>query len=247
MNFHPLPADWTDQRLTAQRLATHVLSQARFRHDNLFDLVALPGGLGTPPVGPQRERVRFVGGSMFVERVIGDDVRKLAATTDVVTLAGSSITDLCAAIGFAPDPDFWVGGDTPALGNPSDMITIDSVTTSLLGEWYLLGQRAIEEAVASLPDAAASVGRLWPEHFDFGIDLDAKPSVRCNLGAAAGDDSNPEPYLYLGPWGDERPGPPEYWTAAFGAVLTFAELNIVEDPLARAIEFFLNGLSYLRM
>lgn len=247
MNFHPLPADWEQQRNVAQRLATHVLGQARFRHDNLFDLVPLPGGFGTPPVGSQRERVRFVGGSMFIERVIGEDVRTLTATTDVVTLAGSSINDLCNAIGFAPDPDFWVGGDTPALGDPTDMVVIDSETTSVLGEWYLLGQRAMEEAVASLPDAAASVGRLWPEHFDFGTDLDAKPGVRCNLGAAAGDGFNPEPYLYLGPWGDGRPGPPEYWTAPFGAVLTFAELNIVEDPLARAIEFFLHGLSYLRM
>lgn len=51
-NFHPLPRDWTAQRLTMQRLATHVLGQARFRHDGLFDLVAAPGGFGTPPVGP---------------------------------------------------------------------------------------------------------------------------------------------------------------------------------------------------
>ena len=72
MNFHPLPDNWEQQRLVAQRLATHVLGQARFRHDGLFDLVPLPGGFGTPPVGPQRERVRLVGGSMFIERVVGD-------------------------------------------------------------------------------------------------------------------------------------------------------------------------------
>lgn len=247
MNFHPLPSEWETQRLTAQRLATHVLGQARFRHDGLFDLVPLPGGFGTPPVGPERERVRLVGGSLFIERVIGTDVRELAATTDVVTVGGSSIRSLCAAIGFEPDPEFWVGGDTPALGDPDEPITLDSVTPTVLGEWYLLGQRAMEEAVASLADGSASVGRLWPEHFDFGIDAAATAEVRCNLGAAAGDGFSSEPYLYFGPWGDERPGPPEYWTAPFGATLTFAELNITEEPLGRAVEFFLAGLSYLRL
>ena len=246
MNFPPLPDRWPQQRLLAQRLATHVLGQARARHDGLFDLVPLPGGFGTPPVGPRRERVRLVGGSMFVERVVGDDVRSLDATTDVVVVAGNTLRGLCDAIGFEPDPDFWVGDDTAPFGDPDEMIVLDSMTTTLLGEWYLVGQRAIEDAVASLPDAAASVGRLWPEHFDFGIDVAAAPGVRCNLGASAGDSFLEEPYLYLGPWGPERPGPPEYWTAPFGATLTFAELNIAEEPLARAVEFFLHGLAHLR-
>jgi hypothetical protein len=105
---------------------------------------------------------------------------------------------------------------------------------------------AIEEAVSSIPSAAASLGRLWPEHFDFGIDLGAKPGVRVNLGAAAGDGGINEPYLYVGPWGPERPGPAEYWTAPFGATLTFGELNLVESPLGRAAEFSLHSLCYLR-
>ncbi len=246
MNFHPLPDNWEQQRLVAQRLATHVLGQARFRHDGLFDLVPLPGGFGTPPVGPQRERVRLVGGSMFIERVVGDDVRELVATTQVEIVVGNTIRGLCNAIGFEPDPDFWVGGDTPPLGDPDELIVLDSVTSSVLGEWYLVGQRAMEEAVASIPGAEASVGRLWPEHFDFGIDLAAKPGVRVNLGVAAGDGGLNEPYLYVGPWGPERPGPAEYWTGPFGATLTFAELDIVEEPLGRAVEFFLHGLAYLR-
>lgn len=246
MNFHPLPGDWTHQRFQLQRISTHVLGQARHRHDGLFDLVALPAGLGTPPVGPERERVRLVGGSLFIERVIGDDVRELTATTDVVIVAGQSIRSLCNAIGFEPDAGFWVGNDTPMPGDLDEPLVLDGVASAVLGEWLLLGQRAIEEALSSLPDAHASVGRVWPEHFDFGIDLDAKPGVRTNLGASPGDDFNPQPYLYLGPWDAARPGPAEYWTAPFGAVMTFAELNVVEDPLARAIEFFLHGLSYLR-
>ncbi len=246
MNFHPLPDRWDEQRLTAQRLATHVLGQARFRHDGLFDLVALPGGFGTPPVGPERERVRLVGGSMFIERVAGTDIASAVASTQVETVVGNTIEGLCSAIGFRPDPAFWVGDDTPPLGDPNEMIVFDSLTPSVLGEWYLLGQRAIEEAVASLPDADASVGRLWPEHFDFGIDLEVAPDRRCNLGASGGDGYLSEPYLYVGPWGVERPGPAQYWTAPFGATLTFAELNLVESPLGSAVEFFLHGLAYLR-
>ncbi len=245
-NFHQLPEPWPSQRTTLQRLATHVLGQARFRHDALFDLVPLPGGFGTPPVGPRRERVRLVGGSLFVERVVGDDVRSLTATTAVVTVAGSSIVDLCAAIGFEPDPAFWVGDDTPELGDPNEMLMLDSLSAQVLGEWYLLGQRAIDEVVASLPAAEASVGRLWPEHFDYGIDLAARPGARCNLGAAAGDGFSAEPYLYLGPWDPARPGSADYWNAPFGAVLGFTELNDSADPLGRAVEFLLQGITNLR-
>lgn len=246
MNFHPLADDWPAQRSSLQRVATHVLAQARCRHDGLFDLLPLPGGFGTPMVGPQRERVRLVGGSMFVERVVGADIADVEATTQVVTVAGSSIRQLCAAIGFEPDADFWVGGDTPPLGDPDEPLSLDGLATQALGEWYLLGQRAIDDAIASVPDAAASVGRLWPEHFDFGVDLAAAPGVRANLGAAAGDSFSAEPYLYVGPWEVPQPGSSPYWNAPFGATLGYGELDAVTDPLGRAIEFFLHGIAHLR-
>jgi len=246
MNFHPLADDWPRQRDALQRIATHVLARARFRHDGLFDLMPTPGGFATPMSGPQRERVRLVGGSMFVERVVGVDVNGIEASTEVITVAGSSIRQLCAAIGFEPDPVFWVGGDTPALGDPDEPLIVDGLATQALGEWYLLGQRAIDEAVASVPDAHASVGRLWPEHFDYGIDLAAAPGVRTNLGAAAGDATSDEPYLYVGPWEPPQPGSSPYWNASFGAMLTYGELDAVSDPLGRAIEFFLHGIAHLR-
>ena len=246
MNFHPLADDWAEQRDVLQRVATHVLAQSRFRHDQLFDLMPLPGGFGTPMAGPRRERVRLVGGSMFVERAEGADIGELAATTEVFTVAGSSITQLCRAIGFEPDPEFWVGGDTPPLGDPDEPLRLDGLSAQALGEWYLLGQRAIDEAIASVPGADASVGRLWPEHFDYGVDLFAAPGVRTNLGAAAGDAVSDEPYLYVGPWEAPQPGSSPYWNAAFGAVLGYRELDAAADPLARAIEFLLHGIALLR-
>ncbi len=247
MNFPPLVDDWPDQRDTLQRLATHVLGQARFRHDGLFDLVPSVGGIATPPVGPDRERVRLAGGSLFVERVTGTQVTDLVAITSVTTVAGSTIRDLCRFVGFEPDPEFWVGHDTPPLGDADAPIRLDGDASRALGDWYLVGQRAIDQAVASVPDAAASVGRVWPEHFDYGIDLAAAPGVRCNLGASAGDASHPEPYLYVGPWDDARPGPADYWNAPFGAVLGFGDLDVSGHPVEAATEFFLHGIAYLRM
>ena len=246
MNFHPLADDWPVQRAQLQRVATHVLAQARFRLDGLFDLLPSPGGFGSPMAGSRRERVRLVGGSMFVERVVGADIDDAAATTDVVTVAGSSIRQLCAAIGFEPDPGFWVGGDTPPLGDLDGPLLLDGLATQALGEWYLLGQRAIDEAIASVPGADASVGRLWPEHFDYGVDLAAAPGLRTNLGAAAGDAVSDEPYLYVGPWEVPQPGSSPYWNAPFGAMLSYGELDAAADPLGRAIEFFLHGIAHLR-
>ncbi|HEX2063745.1 MAG TPA: hypothetical protein VHE80_04910 [Acidimicrobiales bacterium] len=34
------------------------------------------------------------------------------------------------------------------------------------------------------------------------------------MGASPGDDGVEQPYIYLGPRGDERPGDPAYWTYA---------------------------------
>ena len=246
MNFGQLPDDWPDQRDTLRYLATHLLSQARFRHDGLFDLCPTPGGIGTPMVGPNRERVRLSGGSMLIEQVSGADIQHAIATTRIEIVAGNTVEGLAAAIGFSPDPAFWVGNDTPPVRDTSEAITLDSVATEILGDWYLLGQRAIDDATASLPAADASVGRLWPEHFDYGIDLAAKPGVRCNLGASAGDGFHAEPYMYFGPWDAERPGSADYWNAPFGAVLTFGELDTSNDPLRATSEFFMRGLSALR-
>jgi hypothetical protein len=247
LNFAPLPDDWPDQRDTLWFLAAHLLAQSRQRHDGLFDLVALTGGFGTPAVGPDRERVRLVSGSMFVEQISGHHISRLEARTSVVSVAGSSLNDLCQHVGFSPDPQFWVGDDTPLFRDPDEPIRLDGLATAVLGEWYLLGQRAIDEVVASLSDPAASVGRLWPEHFDYGIDLAATTGVRCNLGAAAGDAFHAEPYLYVGPWGfDETSARSSYWNAPFGAFLPFGDIDASDDPIRTAIEFFMTGIAALR-
>lgn len=250
MNFVQLPDDWPSQRATLQRVATHVVAQAQQSVTGHFALMPLPGGFGTPQFGPDRQRVRVSGGSVFVETANATRDGTTTAATTVHMIAGSSLRDLCAAAGFEPDPDLSVGHDTPELGDLHEMLVLDADATTVVGDWFLLGQRAMDAAVASLPDPQASVVRLWPEHFDTGTDLavDAinKPGVRVNLGAAAGDSFHQEPYLYVGPWDDARPGPAEFWNAPFGATLGFGELDAAENPLAAAAEFFLHGVAYLR-
>lgn len=245
MSLRRPPSDWHDQRTTLQRIATHVLAQARKRRDNLFDLVPASGGFSTPSVGPDRERVRLAGDLLVVERADGPSLSDLQASTTVTQVDGSSIVELCAAVGFVPSPDFSTGPDTPPLGDATAPLALDAAAADALGEWYLLGRRAIDAAVASVPDADATLGRLWPEHFDYAIDLAAQPDARVNLGAAAGDTFHEEPYLYVGPWNDERPGPSEFWNAPFGAVLAHADLAADADPLDRAASFLLEGLSHL--
>ena len=53
-----------------------------------------------------------------------------------------------------------------------------------------------------------------------------------------GDAFSDEPYVYVGPWGTERPGEPDYWNAPFGAVLR----RSVVDP-AMCADFLRHGLA----
>jgi hypothetical protein len=88
------------------------------------------------------------------------------------------------------------------------------------------------------------VAQLWPEHFDHGS-LVSVGDDRYNVGASPGDAAEPGPYLYVGPWSDERPGDPDLWNAPFGAVLRRADLDRVppDERRARAVEFVARRLS----
>ena len=250
MNFAQLPDDWPTQRDTLRRIATHVVAQAQAVVTGHFALTPFAGGFGTPQFGDDRQRVRVAGGSMFVENARVERNGEAVASTTVHTIAGSTIAELSAACGFVPDRDFSVGNDTPDLGDVDEMLVLDSDATTVLGDFYALGQRSLDVALASLPDPQASIVRLWPEHFDVGVDLavDARtrPEVRTNLGAAAGDAFHQEPYLYVAPWDADRPGPEGFWNAPFGAVLGFGDLDMADNPLRAAAEFFLHGIAHLR-
>ena len=54
-----------------------------------------------------------------------------------------------------------------------------------------------------------------------------------------------DPYLYVGPWTDERPGDASFWNAPFGSVLGYRDLAATSDPVVTAAEFFLRGIELL--
>ncbi len=62
-----------------------------------------------------------------------------------------------------------------------------------------------------------------------------------NLGFSPGDSFCPDPYVYVGPWGSERPGTPDYWNAPFGA---FAPQTLAPDADA-CIAFLRRGVHAL--
>jgi hypothetical protein len=66
-------------------------------------------------------------------------------------------------------------------------LSVDAKACSELGEFYAL-------VAAALPTGGAPQ-QIWPEHFDLATDLN-----EVNFGGSPGDDTYPEPYLYVGPW-----------------------------------------------
>ena len=104
--------------------------------------------------------------------------------------------------------------------------------------WYALGAAVLDEVLTGLRrEAAPTVAQLWPEHFDVGLDVGVADGRRANLGASPGDRAFTEPYLYIGPWSDERPGDPAFWNAEFGAMVGDQQLRAVADPVAAGVGF----------
>ncbi|MGH9134199.1 MAG: hypothetical protein ACRDZZ_09705 [Ilumatobacteraceae bacterium] len=170
---------------------------------------------------------------------------RAGATSHCLPLHETSLADLADAIGVDLDAGFSVGTDTPDLGDARRPLHIDPTAVALLGEWYALGSIAIDRSVTVPTAPAPGVARVWPEHFDLATNVDAGHGRRCNLGASPGDEHHPDPYLYVGPWGDERPGPDGYWNAPFGAVLGYADVVGVDASLSAATAFFHDGIRRL--
>ena len=220
-----------------QRVATHVVARARFAATGRFGLRATPGGFGTPAFGDAVEVLRVAGGVLVRER----DGRALATPINRATLA-----DLAAFAGTDLAAPFEAGHDTPAMGNPDEPLTVDPHEAAALGDWWHLGWRVIDATVADARDPMAI--QLWPEHFDAGtsVAVGSAENDRCNFGASPGDSYSDDPYLYIGPWSDDRPGDTSYWNAPFGAVIRRPELLASPDPYAAGVDFLRRGLELLR-
>ncbi|MGC8512074.1 MAG: hypothetical protein ACP5P1_03410 [Acidimicrobiales bacterium] len=228
---------YTSARIELQRVSTHILARARFAADGRFGLRVTPSGIATPPFGPSGDVVRIAGSSLIREQRLED-----RTVSGVIALSGHSLRQLAALVAVDLDEPFEAGRDTPQLGDPDTPIEMPDEATEVL-EWLALGVKALDSMMTGAKDP--SVIQLWPEHFDVAFDA-LTAHGRVNLGASPGDSGETEPYLYVGPWGQDRPGNESYWNAPFGATLTRSQVaTLGGDPVHAAREFFAEGLRLL--
>jgi hypothetical protein len=240
-----LPHSYPTARDALARVATHIVARAREQATGRFGLRVTPGGFGTPEFGNGPRRVRVSGGVLIAESGAAG-----AASTRTAVVDGSSLSELAAVAGVDLALDLSVGHDTPPLGDVDAPITTDLASAEALGRWFGIVAVALDRTVVELGTAAApTMAQLWPEHFDVALDAAYDPSApterRTNLGGSAGDGSHEAPYLYVGPWTDDRPGDPEFWNAPFGATLGWHDVMSTDDPAATAAVFFHRGLAAL--
>lgn len=212
-------------RMALQRVATHVLARRRFAVTGRFGLRATPGGFGTPAFGPPDavEVIRVAGATLVHE--VGGDARR-------ISLSGATLREVSTAVGANLVTPFEAGHDTPGLGDVDEPLPIDDTAAVTLGDWFDLGWRILDQVSAT--GSGPSAIQLWPEHFDAGCSVPIGPGAedRCNLGVSPGDGFCQEPYLYVGPWGTNRPGDQRWWNAPFGAVLLRRDVGSVGEGVA---------------
>jgi hypothetical protein len=233
-----LPGAWHATRADLQRVAVHVLARRRSDLVGKFGLRPSPGGVATPAAGPDHEVVRIAGGWLLRERT------GQAAATTSLALPGSTLADAAELVEVDLSAALDVGHDTPPPGDADAPLQIDPEAVAGLARWFAVGQQALDRVVAELGAVASpSVAQLWPEHFDLACDVGAG-GTRTNLGVSPGDADHPDPYLYVGPWADDRPGDASFWNAPFGGVLSAADLDAA-DPQAAAAAFYRRGVQLL--
>jgi hypothetical protein len=222
MKLKPLPETYAATRQALHRVAEEVVAPARKPHNEIA-LTVTPGGFGTPQFEHDGRRLQV--------RVDGAEI--VVVTDDCETRSRiKSIADAAATVGEELFPD----------GPPDDGedLGVDEEAAERLGEFYDFADSVLQAFKDTLgEDADASSTNLWPEHFDVAFEAGAEADGgRANYGASPGDETHPEPYLYVGPWTAEVSG--ELWNAGGfnGAELGYAELLAESDPAAAALEFF---------
>lgn len=239
--LHELPDTFSSTRDVLRHLATHIVARARSQETGQISLRATPGGFGTPTFGDAGTQVRLSGGVL-----VRDTDTAGQATSKARAVDGSTLAELATLAQVDLGADLDVGHDTPPLGDVDTRMTVDTLSADALAAWFAVGTMALDRVVAALAESATpTVIRLWPEHFDVAIDAAAAPALRANLGVSPGDGFHDQPYAYVGPWTDDRPGNPDFWNAPFGAVMGHGVLVGVDDPVSRLADFFLDGMHRL--
>ena len=225
-------------RTDLHRLCAHVLGRRRFAVSGHFGLRASPDGLATPAYGPEPEALRLTSTSL---------IREIGTQSSCQPLQGATLEKLARFAGADLGSAYSPGANTPALGSTTEPMHFPPDELALIFDWFVLGWRALDTVVSELPaEWTQSTVQLWPEHFDAGTNVGLASGSRVNLGVSPGDAFSAEPYLYVGPWGEERPGDPAFWNAPFGAVLRWGDVVDRSDPAAAVVAFLRTGLRLLQ-
>jgi hypothetical protein len=217
----PLPDGFASTVASLHRVAERLVAPAR-KPDNEISLRATPGGFGTPvfEFEGSEHQVRVEG----AELVHAEDGAERRAPLTSLAAAAEAVAGLLPAEAELDE----------------EPLAVDPLASRALGAWYGFAESLLAALVDGATEAdAATIPRLWPEHFDIAIELgDESAGRRANYGASPGDGDHDEPYLYVGPWTAQVSG--ELWNARGfkGAELGYSELLESADPAATAIQFF---------
>ena len=119
-------------------------------------------------------------------------------------------------------------------------LEVDPTAAEALGALFGFAWDVLTVLHDEAPDGAhVSELHLWPEHFDVAFEQGAEADGRrAGYGVSPGDGDHPEPYLYVGPWGEPPAGRGWNATGFRGAELGYAELLAAPDQRAAALAFF---------
>jgi len=227
------PAGLSETREAWQAVAEWVAAPARHAATGKIGLRWTRGGFGTPFFGDDRQ-VRVDGTDIVV---IEDGVARrapLRSLRDVARFAGV-------------EEERATGVYEPTTEWSHDRLRVDRKAAEFLGQWFGLAASVLEQLRAdATPSYASSRVQLWPEHFDLAVDMgnDSK-GKRANYGASPGDDFHAEPYFYVGPWSDGRPGDVDYWNEEFGASLSLSDFLHADNQRETVLAFLRRGRELL--
>ena len=230
----PAPPALASTRAVWHSIAEWVVAPARHSATGRIGLRWTRGGFGTPFFGNDRQ-VRLDGTDMVVVENGTVKRAKLVTMFEAARFAG---VDVAKATGVYEPTTKW---------DSHRSLRMDAAAAEFLGHWFGFAASVLEELRADVSHAyAASRVQLWPEHFDLAVDMgNDSMGTRANYGASPGDSAHPEPYLYVGPWSDRRPGDPAFWNEPFGASMPLAEIVTAPNQRNAALAFLRHGRELL--